>query len=484
MNDSLPHDVDEDGNNSDEVDDPQAAGSTSAQANQPARDDRPDDSDYDLLFNIWDAEYGASGQLPHKTIRPIVDHFPEGHTIANGACSDVRRSQSSDKEHFDQFEFTCLNEQGAILALTTSADLENLDDPDLLRVFLTHNAGRLYEQASSMKQRSVESLYIVTGCVKSESWALAAYRDAPACQALRLDKRFSDRNTSTDKGKLYDWKMRPGTGEARLWPNTTAEAASACGEKNHTLFLRGFQLRFSPSFSARFESEKARNTNNLSSNDVHINPFPSTGTTPPMHPCDAITSLLLQMTGADCAISHDDDWRHISKNSNTSFLDVFASRRVSVYRGVAHLLTANTDIFLDFTEDQKADDGSPLGPTKVGEDFDESSDVDPVSLNWVTSFTSLAQTRFGNEFKPIIHAWKTDDPDYQWKAEARIISRDGKVQFRCCQCSAQEKKTAKQLAAQATYNLLSTWRPKEELAVWPVQHPQHSQDNTSNGRTV
>jgi hypothetical protein len=243
--------------------------------------------------------------------------------------------------YVDQFEFTCSNEQGAILAFTTSADLENLDDPDSLRVFLTRYAGRLYEQASSMKQRPVQSLYIVTGCVKSASWGLAAYRDAPAEQVLQLDKRFGDRNTSTDKGKIYDWVRRPGTGEARLWPNTPTEA-STCGEKSHTLFLRGFKLEFSPSFSAKFEGKKvkssgwgssgvghgtdkskgssndpgrtrgstlgsedsqpsssasspqARSTNNSLSNYIHVESFPSTATT--------VRRLLLSVCFSDCVI--------------------------------------------------------------------------------------------------------------------------------------------------------------------------------------
>jgi hypothetical protein len=62
---------------------------------------------FQKLFNLWDEEYAASWQVPIKTIRPVVDHFPEGHTIANGARSDIRRSQSRDKEYvyYVRYEF-------------------------------------------------------------------------------------------------------------------------------------------------------------------------------------------------------------------------------------------------------------------------------------------------------------------------------------------------------------------------------------------
>lgn len=84
-----------------------------------------------------------------------------------------------------------------------------------------------------------ESLSIVTGCIKSESWALAAYRDAmmPPHNTLQLVP-ISDYATGNDL--VYVWTKR-GTSETRAGDGTP-------GEKNQCLFVRGFRLNFSREF--------------------------------------------------------------------------------------------------------------------------------------------------------------------------------------------------------------------------------------------
>jgi hypothetical protein len=119
-----------------------------------------------------------------------------------------------------------------------------------LKRYLNQNAGAIYQQAYLMEQIEADSLYVVTGCIKTAGWGLAAYQDATPGQVLRLTQRF-DGNPSSGKGRLYDWAR--GAGEAWLWPNTPGEA-NFNDEKAHTLFLRGFTLAFSSTFYTRLMS--------------------------------------------------------------------------------------------------------------------------------------------------------------------------------------------------------------------------------------
>ncbi|RXW15142.1 hypothetical protein EST38_g10713 [Candolleomyces aberdarensis] len=297
---------------------------------------------------------------------------------------DPERIVQSDVAHF---EFQCNAEDGAVLACTTSADLEELNNTVALKRFLVQHAGVIYRKGSNvMPLGEDESLYVVTGCIKSDGWGIAAYQDAMAGDILKLSKRFAKDN-SNNKSKIYDWVDR-GTAEARLWPNTVKEAGLHNG-KTHSLFLRGFKLAFSPAFRARVNyvehphadtgssanggkeaggpaddgsshttssgepsgspSSNSKSSANLPSasdksssfSDVQVDPFPDkfdTLNARKLHPCDMITDLLLAMTGADCALSHDDDWRCSTEaqpwNDTSCFADI-ASKTVSVVKGVA-----------------------------------------------------------------------------------------------------------------------------------------------------
>lgn len=119
-----------------------------------------------------------------------------------------------------------------------------------LRGFLVQNAGDIYLRA--IKSGSLDndkSLYVVTGCIKTDSWALAASRREKLGQVLRLSKLCPEDN-STSEGRIYDWTDRSSSTEARVWPNNEMEVEATEG-KNQTLFLQGFKLDFSPAFRAR-----------------------------------------------------------------------------------------------------------------------------------------------------------------------------------------------------------------------------------------
>ncbi|KAJ2926272.1 hypothetical protein H1R20_g10809, partial [Candolleomyces eurysporus] len=216
------------------------------------------------IFNLWEGEFATNYDLPTKKI-VHPEGFAEGHTITSSTSSKIHRSE--DESYIQLFEFQCDAEQGAVLACTTSADVEELDDPFALRNFLIQHAGVVYQHATSLAQRQLadeESLYIVSGCIKSDSWGIAAYQRAKSGQKLTLESRryVEDGNK---KGIVYEWVDR-GQAEARFGINSRMGAGQYEG-KNQSLFLRGFKLAFSSSFRVRMHALKQADLDTGSSDD-------------------------------------------------------------------------------------------------------------------------------------------------------------------------------------------------------------------------
>jgi hypothetical protein len=123
-----------------------------------------------------------------------------------------------------------------------------LVDYEVLRDFLIQHAGIVYQHASSVRRIADEdSLYIVSGCIKSDSWAIAAFKDPAKApdDLLTLSRR-----KSKNQIPIYDWINR-GTAEARFGSNSAARESGMCKGKDQCLFLQGFKLAFSQEFRAR-----------------------------------------------------------------------------------------------------------------------------------------------------------------------------------------------------------------------------------------
>jgi hypothetical protein len=147
------------------------------------------------------------------------------------------------------YEFRMLEPEGAVLALTSSADLEEFHSRVDLRDFIIDNAPSIYCYANSIRRLDYhESLYIVTGCIKSDSWALAAYNGYPDPQndVLKLVRR--NRSGSAPD---YMWTDR-GTAEARFGSTRPGDS-----HKDQCLFLRGFKVAYSAAFRFKMKDNSA-----------------------------------------------------------------------------------------------------------------------------------------------------------------------------------------------------------------------------------
>ncbi|KAJ2936575.1 hypothetical protein H1R20_g528, partial [Candolleomyces eurysporus] len=209
------------------------------------------------------------------------------------------------------FEFTATAARGAVLVSTSPADLEELDNYIKLRGFIIDHAGLLYQYANGLRELDDdESLYIVTGCIKGDSWAMAAFKDPMVPPQDVLSKRG-------DGGGGF----------------TGAGLKSSAG---HAL-----------------------------SDGISIQPFPGRDTEITLHPLDATNRQLLHRTNADFALTHDDVWRFALENKTLDEVDSFDALRtnsVSICNGVA---------FLVHGEPQKQDLSNALNATHVSAFNDE-----------------------------------------------------------------------------------------------------------------
>ncbi|RXW13043.1 hypothetical protein EST38_g12811 [Candolleomyces aberdarensis] len=214
---------------------------------------------FKTIFNIWRDEallkrINTSGlqscKLPPNDTMFHLDELKEGATIVSGTSSNVHESEDG---RITSFEFHCTSEQGAVFASTSSADLEELVHPIALRDFLVQYAGIIYQHANAVRRVADEdSLYIVSGCIKSDSWALAAYKEPAQAphDVLKLVRKATANRV--DQIPTYMWTLR-GTAEARSDSTSTPVTSERHQKKDQCLFLRGFKLCFSKDFRLRLK---------------------------------------------------------------------------------------------------------------------------------------------------------------------------------------------------------------------------------------
>ncbi|RXW17689.1 hypothetical protein EST38_g8167 [Candolleomyces aberdarensis] len=335
------------------------------------------------IFNFQEDEavirsskiFGEGYRPPRMDVVTIEEELSVGDTIVKGTSAITEYASNGG---IASCEFRMLEPQGAVLALTSSADLEELANRIELRDFIINNAVSTYKYANTIRKLDHdESLYIVTGCIKSDSWALAAYNDLvdPRDDVLRLV-----RTGAPGLNPTFGWTSR-GRAEARSGSSSTRTRGTA-SVKDQCLFLQGFKIAFSAGF-------RSRNSDDLTSYGDSADPDGASDRGPTnerngrqggnnhpresggaglsntgsqkyskdapsdesvalrfhdykaegeLHPCDRINRQLLQHTTADIALSHDDDWRFALEGSSpteVASFDILGEREIVTRNGVA-----------------------------------------------------------------------------------------------------------------------------------------------------
>ncbi|KAH6911152.1 hypothetical protein BKA70DRAFT_1460348 [Coprinopsis sp. MPI-PUGE-AT-0042] len=275
-------------------------------------------------------------------------YFSEGHSITGGALVDAKRWPVINT--IRKIKYRCnAPQQGAILAVTSPAQLHTLplDRNDRLRDWLRKHGMDLLQFVNPGR---TEPLYLVTGKVTSSSWATATYSEPMIAPDDELVLTHHFRAIPP-----YRW-TEPKNARTMSQSSSTVDAQGKIAS-DQCLFLRGFLLTPSPQYvncQARHALKTSDNNPGTSESPPNVDGTRgasgegSSQFTPSVHPSsrggaaqegtmgesawgskrgdflmEEVPSLspldyypshrinrrLLELTDADLAITHDDDWR-------------------------------------------------------------------------------------------------------------------------------------------------------------------------------
>ncbi|KAJ3523976.1 hypothetical protein NMY22_g11205 [Coprinellus aureogranulatus] len=376
------------------------------------------------LFNLWDDDepvrktaelfhHNIEYRLPPKDISLGQSDLGKGDTVVQGVTA--KTLYGDDNKAIARFEFRCRAHQGAILAVTSPADLEELVDHARLKEHIFEHAELIYRHADTVcRLADDEPLYIITGCVKSDTWALAAFNDVATflgdgITLMRVGLGYSAEDD------LFVWTDRA-TAEAHVG------RSGRMGVKNQTLFLRGFKLAFSKQFLHRMResspfsrlgppipptlpsplspdcadsllpthdenrpSNRTQGAPYESKDEVAFGDFlgysqgdtssysdgeafqaipfssPAGKMSHSSHPCDIINHYILNNTHADFALCHDDDWYFLLEDPLWDDLvcsdaDRAAGDLVAIRKGVAFMANTETEEANTMEDDDRKKD--------------------------------------------------------------------------------------------------------------------------------
>ncbi|KAH6913518.1 hypothetical protein BKA70DRAFT_1421785 [Coprinopsis sp. MPI-PUGE-AT-0042] len=278
---------------------------------------------FTTLANLVDCQLPAlQSHLASLALSDVChepDYFPEGQSITGG-ISVEEISHLPGSSIIKDITYQCLTPQGAVLAVTSPAQLHALagDKTHRLRLWLCEHG---IELLRFLDPDRTEPLYVVTGKVTSSSWATATYSEPlPEANNSLVLAHF------LGNVPPYQW-IKSGT--ARNRSKSSATVINTQGERasDQCLFLRGFLLTLAPEYSSRQPqhalnidtglpdrntSKDHRNSSDTAKGseqgNLRIDDVPSLSSVD-FYPSHQINKRLLELTKADLAITHDDDWR-------------------------------------------------------------------------------------------------------------------------------------------------------------------------------
>ncbi|KAH6915908.1 hypothetical protein BKA70DRAFT_473017 [Coprinopsis sp. MPI-PUGE-AT-0042] len=316
-------------------------------------------SGFAVATNLYDCQV-ASLQNHLMSLPPLSDvwhnasYLSEGDSMTGGV-SDCQIIFADNSSTIREIIYPCHDSEGAILAVTSPAQLLSLKDHTPLRDWLCDHGMTLFQ---SLRSGRADPLYVVTGTVTSSSWATATYAEpmkAPY-DSVVLTHLMPQGPSSRPS---YRW-TRTGKAQVRSGVSVTIDPTGERA-KDQCLFLRGFLLTPSTKhttdrvlYGVRSSDGKATLGSDSGTGDRHStsNGFESAGggglrsssfstgshrggasdkdvivaepvrgpeyaiveevpslTSTELYPSYRINKQLLELTNADLAITHDDDWR-------------------------------------------------------------------------------------------------------------------------------------------------------------------------------
>ncbi|KAH6884337.1 hypothetical protein BKA70DRAFT_1339685 [Coprinopsis sp. MPI-PUGE-AT-0042] len=225
-----------------------------------------------VLTNLADCGLPSlQSELPYLALSDPwheADYFSEGQSITGGVSVD-KVTWLPQSETIKDIKYRCHAPQGAVLAMGSPAQLHTLtrDKNRRLRDWLCKHGMDLVQLLDPGR---IDPLYVVTGKVTSSSWATATYSEPMTApdDALVLTRFFRGLPPYrwTEPGNSRNWSKSSST------MNPEGERAS-----DQCLFLRGFLVTPSPTFTSRQERRALKTSNNIPGTGENYPTFETSG---------------------------------------------------------------------------------------------------------------------------------------------------------------------------------------------------------------
>ncbi|KAJ7211418.1 hypothetical protein GGX14DRAFT_93384, partial [Mycena pura] len=317
---------------------------------------------FDFFFNIYlPADHPIHANYVPEDFYPllyydsrdvILQDYEPGNYVSSNSVNLCDSEGSVNKFPGGEFIFNCEGPNGAVLALPHGSHLEKLEDIEHARTYAARNAESWYRYVNGTRGRGLTngSLYLITGCEKSQSGGMASFQNV----ATRRNFQISFVPTEGPEAG-YDYRFN-----RRTFTRTKHFCAPAQRDNyllNHAIFIHGFsisigegiwgrlfgnvgirqitdfQLQKSPSDFVPFGSQGSVSSwflgffggnagtggkqymgrNGEKVNISEISPSPEV-----FHPAQPIHKFILSKApNATVIITHDDDWRDILYSDGT-----------------------------------------------------------------------------------------------------------------------------------------------------------------------
>ncbi|KAJ7476179.1 hypothetical protein FB451DRAFT_1246084, partial [Mycena latifolia] len=145
------------------------------------------DGIFDFFFNIYlPADHPVNANDVPENFSPLAPYvrrdvvhvdFEPGNHVSAPSVQKLDIDSSSDDFPGGEFIFNCEVPQGAVLALPHGAHLEKLENLENIRKYAAQNAESWYKYINGPRGRGLPngSLYLITGCEKSQSWGMTSF---------------------------------------------------------------------------------------------------------------------------------------------------------------------------------------------------------------------------------------------------------------------------------------------------------------------
>ncbi|KAJ7107136.1 hypothetical protein C8R44DRAFT_324625 [Mycena epipterygia] len=284
-------------------------------------------------------------QLPLYSGRDTIhqDHHPGEH-CSTVSVREIGHGFLSGQFPAQEFRFNCVGPSGAVLALPHGSHFEKLKNLDSLRRYAAEHADNWYRYINGVRGRELEngSLYLITGCEKSQSWGIASFQHV----ADEFSLAFELTTDGDDAAPLLQHCWQRGT--PAFTKNSGPMPSNRIRPRNQTTFIQGFKIALGLGIWARIfgqteVSEFVDFGSNSGNNSGGFVPYSSQNsqfswtlgifrgssstsgqkrhgdtilqdTSPPeiFHPSQLILEYLLNKAPqAAVLIAHDDDWSDI-----------------------------------------------------------------------------------------------------------------------------------------------------------------------------